>query len=282
MTPIDLSGRIFLVAGAGGDGIGTACAVALAKAGATVIGLDRSPEGVDSAQRALAEAGGDHRAIHIDCSDMDAMTSLVAQIEREHGPVRGAINVAGGMQSAERFRSLLDLDAGRIFDEIIALNLKPPLVTSIVIARAVAAHGQGGAIVQIGSNAGLQSMPFGAGYGAAKAGLMNLTRTMAVEWGRYGLRVNCLSVGMIRTAKSHYVVKTVDPKDEAAIPLKRIGRSEDIAGAALFLCSDLAGYVTGATLNVDGGGSAKASGLDEDNLPSFINDPAVRARLLGP
>ena len=278
---IKLDGRVLLVAGAGGDGIGTACAVALAEAGATVIALDRSVEGVESARKALHATGGAFEVHQVDCTDASAVADVIAEATRDHGPVRGTVNVAGGMQSAERFRSLLDPNAVTIFDEIIQLNLKPALVTSIAVTKAAQAHGLGASIVQIGSSAGFQSMPFGAGYGTAKAGLMNLTRTMAVEWGRYGVRVNYVMVGMIRTAKSHYVVKTVDPKDEAAIPLKRIGRSEDIAGPVLFLCSDLARYVTGATLAVDGGGSARMSGLDADNLPSFINDPEVRKRLLG-
>jgi NAD(P)-dependent dehydrogenase (short-subunit alcohol dehydrogenase family) len=104
---------------------------------------------------------------------------------------------------------------------------------------------------------------------------------MAVEWGGAGIRVNALAVGLIRTARSRAVVDEVDDAARQVLPLGRVGLPEEIAGPVLFLLSDLASYVTGAVLNVDGGAMARAPYNDASNLPVFVNDGVLRARLLG-
>lgn len=280
MDPQDirLDGRVMIVAGAGGGGIGTASAVLLAKAGATVIAVDRSESG-----RAMVEAAlrgiGSSRVIACDLTNRDAVRALIADVQAHEGPVRGVLNVVGGMQGVEQFAPLLVEDGGAIFQKILDTNLTATLNCSVEAARAMLAHGFGGSIVQIASATGLISMAFGGGYGAAKAALLNLTRTMAVEWGSGGVRVNAVAVGMIRTAQSENAVKEVEDAARIAVPLGRVGRSEEIAGPVLFLLSDLASYVTGATLSVDGGSMARAPYNDGENLPVFVNDPDLRSRL---
>lgn len=278
---IRLDGRHVLVAGAGGGGIGTAVAVIAARAGARVLAVDRTEQGRATAEQALAETGGTYRVADVDLTDRAALASALQHAQEAFGPIRGAVNVVGGMRGREQFAPLLDENGPDLFREIIDFNLRATLNASNEVARAMIAHGQGGSIVQIASNTGLVSMPFGAGYGAAKAALLNLTRTMAVEWGAKNIRVNAIAVGMIRTAHSHKVVKEVDQSARQAIPLGRVGRSEEIAGPVLFLLSDLASYVTGATLGVDGGAMARSPYNDGDNLPVFVNDAALRERLLG-
>lgn len=283
---IDLQDRAYLVAGAGGGGIGTAICTMLAEAGATVIGIDKTELGVRTAEEALAEIGGRHLVLQTDLIDPSAVETMLQRASVEVGAIRGAVNVVGGMLP-HHWTPLADPAALGAFDEVMDFNLKPALNVSSAVARAVAAHGLGGSIVNVASAAGLVSMPYGAGYAAAKAALINLTRSMAVEWGRHRLRVNAVAPGTIRTPKPGRTrFDTGDAEDmqrqaRTVIPLGRRGEPNDIAGAVLYLVSDLAEYVTGQTLAVDGGMLARAPYNDGDNLPVFVSDPALRGRLTG-
>lgn len=279
LTPgaIRLDGRVVLVAGAGGGGIGSASAVMLAQAGATVIAIDRDAAAGAAVAAELEATGGRFRVVGCDLGDAAQVRAMVAEVEQSEGPIRGVLNVVGGMQGVEQFAPLLAPDSDRILRKIIDVNLGATFNCSVEAARAMARHGLGGSIVQIASATGLAGMAYGGGYGAAKAALLNLTRTMSVEWGRYAVRTNAIAVGMIRTAQSQAAVKEVEEAARIAIPLGRVGRSDEIAGAVLFLLSDLAAYVTGATLSVDGGSMARAPYNDGDNLPVFVNDPSLRA-----
>jgi NAD(P)-dependent dehydrogenase (short-subunit alcohol dehydrogenase family) len=283
---IDLEDRVYLVGGAGGGGTGTAACAMLAEAGGIVIGIDKSPEGRAAAQEALTPFGDKHRVVDTDLTDPQAMEDLIAQIGRDVGPVRGAVNVVGGMLP-QHWQPLLDKRSADAFEDVMRFNLRAAFITSTAVARAVAAHGLGGSIVHISSAAGTISMAYGAGYAAAKAALNNLTRTMAVEWGTYMLRVNAVAPGAIRPRKSGRPRFGNEETDETrklirdVVPLGRRGEPEDVAGAVLFLMSDLAAYVTGQTLLVDGGSTVRAPYTDGDNLPVFVTDPGVRRKLMG-
>jgi NAD(P)-dependent dehydrogenase (short-subunit alcohol dehydrogenase family) len=279
-----LDGGTVLVSGAGGGGIGTAACVAAAHAGATVVGLDNSAAGRAVAEAALAEIGPGHRVVDVDVRSAGAVEAAVAEIEADVGPITGLVNVVGGMR-AQHWQRLVDLDA-EIMTGVLDLNLLAPLVVSRAVATRVLRRGGSASIVQIASAAGLSSMPFGAAYGAAKAALVNLTRTMAVEWGPHGIRVNAVAPGSIRTAKLGR--ERFDGGDGGgqeswpAVPLRRRGVPEDVAGVVLFLLSDLAAYVSGHVLVVDGGMTARPSFNDDDDLPVFVQDPDLRRRLLSP
>ena len=120
-------------------------------------------------------------------------------------------------------------------------------------------------------------MPFGAGYAASKAALLSYTRTMALEWGGYGIRVNAVAPGTIMVPKNQNSQNA--DRDRRAIPLGRRGTPADVAQAAVFLLSSTSSWITGQTLAVDGGASIKPSYLDDDGLPVFVRDEALRRRL---
>jgi NAD(P)-dependent dehydrogenase (short-subunit alcohol dehydrogenase family) len=122
-------------------------------------------------------------------------------------------------------------------------------------------------------------MPFGAGYAASKAALLSLSRTMALEWGPLGIRVNAVSPGTIHVPRNAGSEET--DQDRTVIPLGRRGVPEDIASAVLFLLSGLSSWVTGQMLAVDGGASIRPGYLDESGLPIFVRDPDLRQKLSG-
>jgi NAD(P)-dependent dehydrogenase (short-subunit alcohol dehydrogenase family) len=262
---IDLTGRTFVVAGAGGGGIGTATAELLTRAGARVVGLDN-----DAARLELA-----HVAVErvVDVRDAGALDASLADIET----IDGLVHVVGGLRVDQWAPT--DRVGPDVFDAVLELNLRAALTTSQAVARRLIDAQRPGSIVYIASIAALTAMPYGAAYAVAKAGLLALARTQAVEWGAHGIRVNAVAGGTVRTPKSESEGASNRAADMATIPLGRRGTPDEIAGAVLFLCSDLARFVTGQTLAVDGGASVKPSFVDDENLPVFVRDPAMRARI---
>jgi NAD(P)-dependent dehydrogenase (short-subunit alcohol dehydrogenase family) len=262
---IDLTGRTFVVAGAGGGGIGTATAELLTRAGARVVGLDNDAERLAMANIAVP--------LVVDVRDTDAVDAALADARE----LDGLVHVVGGIR-VDQWARTEDVPT-ETFDAVLALNLRAALTTSQVVARRLIHQKRSGSIVYIASIAALSAMPYGAAYAVAKAGVLALARTQAVEWGALGIRVNAVAGGTIRTPKSESEGASNRAEDIATIPLGRRGTPDEIAGAVLFLCSDLATFVTGQTLVVDGGSSVKPSFIDDDNLPVFVRDPEMRARL---
>jgi NAD(P)-dependent dehydrogenase (short-subunit alcohol dehydrogenase family) len=259
---ISLAGRTIVVAGAGGGGIGTATAEHLTRAGARVIGLDVDADRLARADVAVASV--------VDVRDPGPVEDALDR----HGPVDGLVHVAGGLL-VDQWAPTERL-GGDTFDAVIALNLRAALTTSQVVARRLIETRRAGSIVYIASIAALSALPYGAAYAVAKAGLLALARTQAVEWGRAGIRVNAVAAGSVDTPKSASEQASDGPESAGTIPLGRRGTPDDVAAAALYLTSDLASFVTGEVLVVDGGASVRPSYLDEDNLPAFVQDPRIR------
>jgi len=274
--PLGLRDRSVIVVGAGGGGIGTAICVALAASGARVVAVDCDATRLAEVLTTVRSAGGACSGVVADARRRDQVDAMVAQAREAMGPLFGLVNVVGGLPLA-RWEPLLRY-SDETLDELLDANLRCAFFASRAVGRELERQAGGGSIVQIASIAALQGMPFGAGYALAKAALLSLTRTMALEWGPLGIRVNAVAPGTIRVPRGR---SDDDPaRDRAALPLGRRGEPGDVAGAVLFLLSDLAQWVTGQVLAVDGGASIKPSTLDESGLPLFVTDPGLRARLL--
>jgi 3-oxoacyl-[acyl-carrier protein] reductase len=270
---LGLEGRTVVVAGAGGGGIGTAVARTLAEVGVEVVAVDVDAARLAITERAIVEVGGHCRARIVDVRDPEGLHELITEITDLHG----LVHVAGGLQNQW---GTIVATPSETFEAIVQRNLHAAFLTTQVVAKRLIAQGTGGSIVHIASVAGLSALPYGAGYSAAKAGMLALMRTAALELGSANIRVNAVAPGTVRTPVNAGQSGAEDTAEErSAIPLQRRGVPDDIANAVLFLLSDLASWITGQVLAVDGGSSTRPSFLDADNLPVFVHDDELRARL---
>jgi len=238
-NPLDYRGRVVLVTG-GTKGIGRTIAGRYAGAGATVAVCARSaPEG------AAAEVD----FIACDVREADQVTALVDTVVERHGRLDVVVNNAGGGPWVDSATA-----SPRFTERIIALNLVAPIVVSQAAYRVMSTQDGGGSIVNIASVSGIRPSPRSAAYGAAKAGLLNLTQTLAVEWAP-AVRVNAVIAGLMATddLEATYGDEATQARMAATVPMGRFGTPDDVAGACLYLSSPLASFVTGAALAVHGG-----------------------------
>jgi NAD(P)-dependent dehydrogenase (short-subunit alcohol dehydrogenase family) len=247
---IDFSGQSVVVTG-GSRGVGRGITEAFLSAGADVLICGRTEPVLDELPRT-----GARRAVFVpaDVRDPEQAASVVAAATDRFGRLDVLVNNAGGSPAVP------SADASpRFVSQVVALNLLAPLYCAQAANAVMQDAAPGGSIVNIGSVSGLRPSPGTAAYGAAKAGLVSLTRTLAVEWAPK-VRVNCVVAGMIATeaAEDHYGGPVGLAAVAATVPLGRMGTPEDVAGACLFLASPLASYVSGAALEVHGGGEGPA------------------------
>jgi len=242
----------------------------LAEAGADVGAITYVPEHAADTETQVRAFGRRVKTVVADVTDEHALVGAMGEIAAALGPLGLLVNVVGGAMVDDWYR-VSDYDMAA-FDRLIARNLRYAVVSCREVAHGLIAAGQPGAIVNISSVAA-RGAPLLGGYGAAKAGLESFSRTMALEWGRHGIRVNVVAPGTVKTPRAGQS----ELADEAtrSIPLGRRGDPADIANAAVFLLSGLAAYVTGQTLTVDGGSSV---GPPSDQPPAFVTNPLIRAR----
>jgi NAD(P)-dependent dehydrogenase (short-subunit alcohol dehydrogenase family) len=252
---LDFSGRVAVVTG-GSRGIGRAIAEAFLAAGADVVVCGRNEPPAGDLPSA-ADAGGATRRAEFVTADVrrpDQASSVMTAATDRFGRLDVLVNNAGGSPEVPVAQA-----SPRFLESIVALNLLAPLYCAQAANAIMQDQTAGGSIVNIGSVSGIRPSPGTAAYGAAKAGLVNMTQSLAIEWASR-VRINCLTAGMVATeaAEDHYGGSAGMAEVAATVPLGRFGTPGDVAGLCLFLASPLAAYVTGANLVAHGGGERPA------------------------
>lgn len=251
MTETDmlgLQGKSAIVWG-GGQGMGESAALYLGRAGCRIAVVDMNTTRAEEAAARLVGQGCEAISLVADITNERDVERATAKAETALGPLDIMVTIVG----ASSWKPLLEVteeDWNRELD----LNLKSVLYSARAAGRRMLATGRKGAIIAVNSVSGLTSAPFHAPYGAAKSGLMNLVRSMAVEWGP-DIRVNAIAPGTIITQRLPKQAAEDDPASpfRRRLPMQRRGTTDEIGKGVLFMASDLASYVTGQTLAVDGG-----------------------------
>ena len=272
-----LDGRIVVVSGAGGGGIGTTITSMAARAGATVVAVSRSKENLDEHVAPLAQEGLPVVPFAADAATDEGIAAVLDRVRRTDGDLYGLVNIAGGADPSTWMPStrVTREDWRALFTQ----NLETAFFMGQAVSRELRRRRLAGSIVSVSSISGMNTAPFHIGYGTAKAAVAAMTRTMAVELALDNIRVNAVAPGVTETAASRTYVDEDPDRDRRAIAMGRRGRPEEQAGAILFLLSDLSSYVTGQTLLVDGGLNLKWSHLGADNTSLFLKDESFRAAI---
>jgi 2-deoxy-D-gluconate 3-dehydrogenase len=249
LSVFDLTGKSAFVTGAS-RGIGQAIAIALAEAGADVALVARSADGLADTAAAVTAVGRKALVLPADVTSREAVDEAVAAAIERLGDVDVVVNNAGGSNFMVGFR---DLRLGG-WEKLMRLNLDSAVYVCHAFAGHLLERGQG-SVINVASVAGVLGSPFLAPYGAAKAGLISLTKSLAVEWGAEGVRVNALCPGWTATDLNRGLWEDPEagPATVATVPMRRWGTAEEMAGPAVFLASSASSYMTGQVLLIDGG-----------------------------
>ena len=247
---LDFTGRVAIVTG-GATGIGYATALQFAKLGASVVICSRTVDELEKAAAQIGrESGGKCLGIPTDVKNEDAVIRLVQGAVDTFGRVDILVNNAGGTRMGP-----LEKIPTKGWDSIFDLNVRSAYFCTREAGKHMIAQ-KSGAIVNISSGAGMHGVKGGAHYSAAKSALQMFTKVTAAEWGKYGIRANCVAAGAIASPRviEAWKVAGLDPDTMgAAIPLRRTGTPDEMANMIVFFASDAASYITGQTIGVDGG-----------------------------
>ncbi len=241
-----LNGQVAVVTGAS-RGIGECILQALVKARATVIGTSTSEKGADGIAKAILAAGGAGAGRVLDVRDGAQCAAFIDKVQADFGAVSILVNNAGATRD-----NLLARMKDEEWDDVQATNLKSVFLLSRAVLRGMM-KARSGRIVSVSSVVGATGNAGQANYAAAKAGMVGFSKSLAREVGSRNITVNCVAPGFIETDMTRSLAAEQVKRLVEGVPLGRLGRVDDVAQAVLFLCSPGAGYITGATLHVNGG-----------------------------
>ena len=255
MGMFDLNGRIALVTG-GSRGLGLQIAAGIVEAGGKVVLTARKQHELDEAADHIRSLGGEVATLACDLQDLEGIEAVAAGAIDAFGTVDMLVNNAGASWGAPAEEHPLEA-----WNKVMNLNVTAPFLLTQAIGKKVMIPHRSGKILNIASIAGLAGNPPELGmntiaYNTSKAAVINLTRTLAAEWGKYNINVNALCPGFFPSKMTHGLLSNISEKLIEATPLGRLGGDEDLKGPAVFFLSDAARHVTGQWLAVDGGGSA--------------------------
>ena len=245
---IDLTGRTAIVTGASA-GLGRRFAKVLAACGAKVACTARRKDKLDDLARELANAGAKSFPVAMDVTEARTIEAAFAAAEKALGPVGILVNNAGTVVGKP---ALAQTESD--WDAVIDTNLKGAFAVAQACARHMIAEGRGGAIVNVASILGLRVAGNVAPYAISKAGVVQMTKALALEWARHGIRVNAVAPGYIETDLNRdFLASEPGQALMGRVPQRRFGRPDDLDGALLLLASDASAYMTGSVVAVDGG-----------------------------
>jgi 3-oxoacyl-[acyl-carrier protein] reductase len=265
---LQLDNRIIVVSGAAGGGLGTTVTRMAARAGATVIGVSRDRAHLEQHLGPLIKEGLSIIPVAADVETDAGVAAVMDRVRDTKGDLHGLVTVVGG-GPPQTWGPATQVSRGN-WDALFSKNLDSMFFISQAVAARLQEVGRPGSLVAISSITGLGGMPFNIAYGAAKAAVLSVVQTLALELVAANIRVNAVAPGAMVSPSS---MLPPDPElERQAIPMGRKGDLEEIAGTVLFLLSDLAGYMTGQCLTVDGGISLRWSHLRPDNTPLLITN----------
>jgi len=251
MNRFMLDDKTAIVTGAG-RGIGKEIALQFAKAGANVVIAEIDRETCEDVRREIEGLGRRSLSIITDVTDRKQIAKLVEATINEFGRIDILVNNVG---TVNKFCPVVLLDDNE-WDRVIKVCLTSNFLTSKTIASEMIKQGKGN-IINIASAAGTRPVPGLSAYAAAKAGVINFTKTLSIELARYHIRVNCINPGQIEAGQGALRGAAQERVERAGIPLGRVGQPEDVAFAAIYLASDASDYITGACIEVKGGPYAR-------------------------
>ncbi len=241
----DLSGKRALITGASSVGLGSHFARLMARSGAEVVVAARRLDQLEALASEIENQGGRARAVEMNVSDLNSVKEAISAC----GPLDILVNNAG-ISNSKRLLDQTEDD----FDQIVQTNLKGVWNVGVEVARAMQSESRGGSIINIASIVGLRQGVGLTPYAVSKAGVIQLTKQMALELARYNIRVNALAPGYVKTDINRDFFDThAGDAIVKRIPMRRLGNSEDLDGAFLLLASDASQYMTGSVITVDGG-----------------------------
>lgn len=245
---VDLHGKVVMVTGAS-SGLGYHFAQVLARSGATVVLAARRVEALEALAATIGSQGGRARAVRLDVLDIESIRAALARTKDQDGGIDVLVNNSGTTSSA----AFLD-QSEAAWDSVLDTNLKGAFLVAREAARSMRDANRGGSIINISSILGLRQVGHVAPYAVSKAGLVQLTKVMALELARFDIRVNAMAPGYIETDLNRdFWASPAGIAMLTRIPQRRLGRPEDLDGALLLLASDASRYMTGSVIAIDGG-----------------------------